>query len=85
MRYRLSYFAKDPERFAHDAFRHNLGKEINVRMGEDMTAGTVLGVDVIDEGTAAVLMIEIPDDSKIARRIKEVVRYDGTDFSVEVV
>lgn len=64
-------FENHPEEhgyFAADAFDDQIGKEVTVNADplEGIT-GKIVSVEVREDGTAASITVEIPDDSPIAR------------------
>lgn len=57
-------------RFAANAFASQIGKEIDITADPlEGVTGTILSVDVSEDGTAASITVQIPDDSPIARLI----------------
>lgn len=69
-------FDNHPEehgRFSADAFKDQIGKEVDIKADPiEGVTGTILSVDVREDGTAASITVEIPDDSPIARLISGV-------------
>lgn len=53
--------AEDGERFAPDAFASQVGKRLPVNVGSAQKTGTVVAVEVVEDGTAFELYVELAD------------------------
>lgn len=75
MIYKMRHYA--PDRFTvfeKDAFKNSIGTEIVVQADPlESVTGTVLSAEVSESGRYVYITLEIPDDSSIAKLLKQTV------------